>query len=589
MSNLRKIRAKEKFLSGIEGVDREDVLNVLKDNDDNLDLYSYFVTLNAHNTERLDDKEVGEFIHKMYSDWYFLAKNLGKDIRTIKLFNNYRYSPIGISEKECFSLIQSEEFMGLLPIKIEYTNKLEDKYFVSVDVAKLYYNNEKLVNDCRLYLNIPSKNIIPFVKEFLDRCYLNTIPCNIKFFCSDERSDDVIIYCDYEYAQKIVDLIEEFKSDYSLNFANIGEVNPLLAKVNDYIGFGEQPNKGTYFSTRSKAISNIQKVATGKILKDLLVGIEERNIYKKDGTSFTPTEYMAYMIERIALVIIDEKILKLESLDEKMSLDNELEILYRLRENITSKINIASEVNKLKKSITRKENYTLQIEGIGKSDYVFVEKLYNLFTTVEEKYLLKKSGKDKRQVVANRVFNTTENFEGVDTYEYLYKIFKKELAVALDKIVEEGLDETKYARQSSILNNLKMQKCIRLKAIIKAILDDSDDGKELVDSCIKDYLRILACDSFDNVEIIVEDETIKLDSDVSSAIKNEFENIKLDVYNLTINSEFVDNMFARYDINPSNFSLRLNTKSNCKIRQKGNITRKERFYYSPEESYVENI
>ena len=353
MSNLRKIRAKEKFLSSIEGVDKEDMLELLKNNTQNIDLYSYFVTLDAHNTGRVDDGLLGEFIHKLYADWYFLTKNSKKDIRTVKLFDNYRFSPIGISENECFSLIRNDEFAGIMPIKIEYTNKLEDKFFVSIDVAKLYnYNVKKEKYDCRLYLNMISKNIIPFVKDFLDRCYLNDLDCNLKFFCSDERSDNIIIYCCYENVQKIVDVIEDFKNDYGFYFEDIGEVNSLLGKVNDYIGFAEQPENGTYFSTRSKAIEDVQKIATGKVLKDLLVEVEERNICKRDGTSFTATEYMAYLIEKIAIYIIDEKIYKFESLDEKISVGNELAILYKMRENISSKLNISNEINKLKKSIT---------------------------------------------------------------------------------------------------------------------------------------------------------------------------------------------------------------------------------------------
>ena len=37
----------------------------------------------------------------------------------------------------------------------------------------------------RLYINMSSKNIIEFTREFLDRCYLQNIPVVYKFFSSD--------------------------------------------------------------------------------------------------------------------------------------------------------------------------------------------------------------------------------------------------------------------------------------------------------------------------------------------------------------------------------------------------------------------
>ena len=77
MSKLSKQRAKEKFLSTIEMVDKELVLEEIKKNDNKEDLYTYFTTLSAFNTETISDKDINEFVSKAYADWYFYTKIIG--------------------------------------------------------------------------------------------------------------------------------------------------------------------------------------------------------------------------------------------------------------------------------------------------------------------------------------------------------------------------------------------------------------------------------------------------------------------------------------------------------------------------------
>jgi len=584
--NLKKIKAKEKFLSEVEEVDRSELLKVLAENTSGLDLYTYFVTLNAHKTDEVDLNSIQELILKLYSDWYFLTKNSNITVETVKLFDNYRFSPLGINKDECFSLVRGKEFGNTIPISIEYTNKLQEKFFTSIRVDKLYNMNVgEQIFGCRLYLNLPSRKILLFVEEFLERCYLEILPCNIKFFNSDDRCDNVIIYCDYEYAEKIVDVIETIKEDYSFKLDGAGEVNPLLGKVNDYIGFGEQPVKGTYFTSRTFALESIQKMAMGEVLKNTLIAPEERVIYRKDGTSYSPTEYLAYLIEKITIELIDEKIYKLESLQEKMNNESELASLYKLRENLSQSVDIDREVKKLKKSFTRNENYSVNIEGIGSKEYNFIEKLYNLFTPVEDKYLKKVSEKDKKKIVSSVVFRPSVSFEGVDTKEYLYNLFKHELSIALDNILENEIEETKYSRQSSILNNLKVKSCMRLKAVIKAILNDDDDGKELVDSCINDYIRILSCDSLESVQVEVNGIKVNLDENISEIIKSTFPQLKENVDNLTLDNGYIDAMLIHYGINPNNFAVNNITNIVGKKRNRGKRGKRSHFYYDPEVNY----
>ena len=143
---------------------------------------------------------------------------------------------------------------------------------MSIDINKLY--NQKVKNDTvvRLYINLPSNKIIPFVKEFIDRAYLAEFPATIKFLNTDDRCDTVIIYTDYSSASQVVKEIESIREDYPSRFEGVGGVNPLLARVNDYIGFGEKPENGdTYFKSRTAALSTIENSAVTTVLKENIV------------------------------------------------------------------------------------------------------------------------------------------------------------------------------------------------------------------------------------------------------------------------------------------------------------------------------
>ena len=586
MSNLDKIKMKEDFISQVEMVDLDSVMNAITNNVEGLDLYTYFVTIDAFNRGEIDRVELREFVTKLYSDWYFLAKNTNKNIKAVKLFDNYRYSPLGINSKECFELIKSREYIDVIPISIEYTNKLEEKFLVSIKLDKLF--NMQVEEDhkvCRLYLNLPYNKIIPFVSEFVDRCYMETIPANIKFFSDDERCDDVIIYCDYDYAEKIIQTIEDIKNDYVSKLDETGEVNPLLGKVNEYIGFGEQPKKGTYFGSRAECLSCINKMAKNQIIKENFVAQEKQVVYKRDGSVFTPTEYLRYLIEKTAIVLIEDKILKLENLSETINADRELGVLYRLREDISKIVNIDSSVKSLKKSLTRKGDYKLNIDGIGESDFDFVDKLYNVFAPVEDKYLKKAKVTEKKKLIADNIFKVAEKVEGKDVREYLLGLFKNELSIALDKIVEENLDETKYSRQSSIINNLKIKNCMRLKKIIKAILNDSDEGMEYISKCVNDYIRIISTDGMENVELEVEGNRVIIDSDIADQILFNFPELLQDVEKLSLDENFISKVLSLYYINKDNLCINAITKNVGRKRRNRRMKSQNHFYYEPNENY----
>ena len=149
---------------------------------------------------------------------------------------------------------------------------------------------------------------------------------------------------------------------------------------------------------------------------------------------------------------------------------------------------------------------------------------------------------------------------------YKNEYFRQELAIILKSILDIKLNESKYEKRSSVLSNLKLKECARLKKIIKAILNDSDEGRDLIDRCIDDYIRILSTGALEDVEIYIMGKKIELTSDIGKAILKNFPELSKKVDELTSNRGFVDTILTLHDINRENMCINAITKNYCKAR-----------------------
>jgi len=582
MSKLSKQRAKERFLEMVDGVDKSAVLDEIRTCGED-DLYTYFVKKNAFASGVLDEKDINDFVGRVYADWYFLHKNTpNKNIQAVKVLNDYELTPVNLTGNKPFELIKNGQFKNVLPVFFQYTNRLEERYFICVKLDELY--NREFQNfkyEVRLYLNLPIDTMLEFAKEFVERAYLHEFPALIKVLNNDFRSDNVIIYTDYEYAEQVVSLIHDIRKDNPTMFTRVGEVSTLLGSIEDYIGFGEQLDSGaTYFASRTKALSSLHNQAGTELLKSGIVGEEKKIIFRADGQQYTPTEYLEFMIEKNIIKIVENKI---EELEETQDSDNEeIERLYSIRDDVRSGVDITSEVNKLKKSITRNDDYILELEGIGSDDFDYIAKLYRLFSTSDDRIFSRHTDRQKRDVVASKIFSTTDTFEGVNTREFLDTYFKAELSVMLKDILEEEMNNVKHVRQSEVLKNLKKKSCEKLRTILKSILDDGDEGKEYISRCVLDYVRILSTDALENVEVVVDGRVVTLDTNVNTDIINLLPALKEEVDKLTLDDGFIDNTLAEYGINKDNLCLNKTTKNIRRERTIDKETQPERFYYNPD-------
>ncbi len=579
MSKLSEIKEKEKFLKETEAVDQF-ILELLKENKEKLDLYTFFVTYDACNTGEVVEKELYEFLLGLYADWFCVNQN-NKSTAVYKLVHSPFYTPSGMSGRECFELIKGGKFGGVLPISLQYVNRLEEKFFVSIDVNKLYNQDIPNSGEVRLYINLPSNKILLFAKEFMDRAYLSELPVKIKFLNCDDRCDTVVIYTSYASANAVVKEIESIKEDYPYRFEGVGKVNPLLSRVNDYIGFGEAPtSKETYFKSRTDALSAIEKSAVTTVLKDTIVAKEQAVIFRTDGRSYTPTEYLMYLVERVAIGVIEDRIVELEK--DGNSAKSELFKLYKMREAVEKEIVLGQEVKKLKRTLTRTGEYQLDITDIGVSNYDFVGKLYRLFTTEGERLLRRKNEDEKKMQISSVLFRVNPELDGVNISDFLKEYFRVEVATVLEQIIDDKMDELKVTRGSSCLSNLKQKQILRLRTILKNILNDSDDGREYLDKCIADYVRILSTDAVENVEVYIDDVKVSLSSAVNEELVSLLPSLQTKVDNLTIDKWFIDKTLIDFDINKDNLAIGSKTKNLAKERVLDTTTQEpeREFYYN---------
>lgn len=584
MSRLSKQRAKEQFLSNIEPVITQNILDeIAKAN--NVDLYTYFISKDAFNSDILSDKDLNEIVVKAYADWYFLHKNISdKDPRSVRLLNDYRYTPIALDGDKCFEFIKNGEFKDIIPIYIQYINKLEESYFLCLETHKIYGKSYDTDYNVRLYINLKANSLIAFAREFLDRTYLCEFPALLKILNHDHRNDTITIYTDYEHASAVIDCIEDIKRECPSIFSNVGGVSPLLGKVNDYIGFGEvNDSRKTYFGTRSIALSSSRDIATREVLKNNIVGIEDKIIFRSDSESYTPSEYLAFLIERNALKLIERKIEDIESSGSELA--DGLDELYEMREDISKGIDISKEVSELKKSLTRNSNYILSIEGY-EDEYNYAAKLYRLFSTDNDRVFGRHNEARKLDLICNHIFPISNQFDGIDTRNFLSEYFRLKLAEIISTILSEKKSNLKRTKEGSALHNARKKSCSKLTSILSSIVDDEDEGREYIGRCINDYIRILSTGALEDVEITIDGETIALEN-TNNKLIDMLPHLQSDIDNLSIDRNYINNILCEFDINIDNICLNKDTKNICKCPTHTLQVEEDRFYYDPD-GYISN-
>lgn len=564
MAKSKKEKLAEEFLSSVIGVDTKTVLDevrALKDED----IYTHFITKDAVGSGKIDDTDMNEFLLKVYSDWYFLHKNaFNRNIRAVKLLTEYAYTPSKLSEGKLsvLNIVKAHNLDDILPISIQYINKVDDKYFVVIRTDQLYNQNFSTCDySVRLYLNFKADSLLEFASVFLDRAYSNEFPAILKVLNNDLRSDTITIYTNYEYASKVVATIEELRTENETLFKGMGANTSILGKVNDYIGFGEVTSLDkTYLYSRCRALSATEKLAEVEYLRKALMLDEEKIVRRGNGRTYTPTEYLEYLIERNAFALIESKLEELENTEPRDK--NRIRKLKDMLDKVWTVVDIHEEVNKLKKSFTRNINYILEIDGVGKQEFDYISKLYSIFgderTSIKPVPVTAK--KDK---ISSVFFRTTDTFEGLNTREFLTVYFRTKLSYILQDVINAETEALYRSKESTTLTRLKRKIIAKLKEVLGLIIDEEDEGKVYLDRYIFDLLRILSTNGLEMVETHIAGKSVPMDTAVATEMVSLLPLLKDEVELLSKNDSFINNVLLSNDINCNNLCLCSTTEDVC--------------------------
>ncbi len=579
MAKGKSQKLKEEFLSTVTGVEKDAILSQVRELKDE-DVYTHFITKDAFASGTLEEDDVNEFLLKVYSDWYFLHKNTyNKNIRAVKMLTEYSYTPVKLSEgKAMLNMVKTSNYDDVIPVSLQYLNRVEDKFFIAVRSDILH--NQLFANveyNVRLYINLKIDRVLEFSSILLDRAYSGEFPIIVKILNNDFRCDTITVYTDYAYAKQVVDTINEIKTENSELFSNVGAISPLLGRVNDYIGFGEVDKfETTYLNSRCNALTATEKLAEVEYLRKALMKDEEKVIARSNGKTYTPTEYLEFLITRNAVALIEKRIEEVETNDPKNK--TLLNSLREKRDNVWQVIDVAEEVKKLKRSFTRNNNYILEIEGVGRGEFDYITKLYSIFGG-KRTSLKPIPTTEKKDTISSAFFKTTETFEGLNTREFLEVYFRTKLSYILQDIIEEETESLYRSKESTTLTRLKKKVLDKLKYVWGLIVDEDDEGKEYLDRYIFDLLRILSTDGLEMVETSIAGKPVPMDTSVPSEMIGLLPLLKDEVKILSETPTFVDNILLGLGINTDNLCLTSSTENVCKTAEKKEETPTYSYYY----------
>lgn len=167
--------------------------------------------------------------------------------------------------------------------------------------------------DCRLYLNLDADNIIKVSSAVMEKCKNDRKRLYFKFYTADDRTDNFLIYTNYDEAQYFVDTLKEIKEKNPEWFTGCEKTNPGLNMIEDFIGFGEEPKykRSSFNSERASVINEYLKTQLADYRKELASGkITFKNRYNEE---LDIKDYIKYRTKEDIIVKINEELYK----DEK--------------------------------------------------------------------------------------------------------------------------------------------------------------------------------------------------------------------------------------------------------------------------------
>lgn len=234
--------------------------------------YADLVTFNAHNSGSISMTELESILGTAYKSWHsriIKAKPKTDIQRALQatLAEESQYQPNHIALGDGFYHFFSERFGREFPMSdspVTLVGSIDDGFFHIM-------GNQHTSIECRLYLNLMSKNVADFATLFISECEKKGLPYYFKFCLHDYRNDHLPIYTNYENALDIIKVIKHIEKSHPYIFVNADKMNPMLAKIGNYIGFGEEPtfDRVSFNRARADAVNHFVTTSKQTLVKEL--------------------------------------------------------------------------------------------------------------------------------------------------------------------------------------------------------------------------------------------------------------------------------------------------------------------------------
>lgn len=273
--------------------------------------YSLLTALDVNNGDYLSTQALDSSMKEIYANWYNYVCSLDENlyggatasaIRIIK--KNPNFNPMNMTSSQCREFVETGyddwfKGAGIRPMQAQNKGSLVIEDQLINDFVHIFPFGQPTGGiTCRLYLNIKPEFRARLSSALVEEASNNGVRFYGKMWTGESRNDGFVVYTNYAQIESVVQLIEDVKSKEPYLFDGADKGNPLLAKVNDYVRFGEEPTykHASFNGKRASALDEFYNDILSSVYSS--IGNYNGTMQTSDGKVVSFKEYLDYRIER---------------------------------------------------------------------------------------------------------------------------------------------------------------------------------------------------------------------------------------------------------------------------------------------------
>lgn len=236
------------------------------------DAYNYLTkrNVNKYFDQQVKTEYFQDYLLDVYKSWRqtlsaYVKKQKDKfkpeTVRVVSAFlNNAQFDPANMTGADCerffidvltdkdkspFVVVQNGKTIDysndLRPLSKQIGRNIQKGDFIHVRPFCRFRMPSKNI-ECRLYLNLHPNQAMAVGRLLTEKCRKTDTALYYKFWTkANDRNDSFLVYTTYKDAPYMVDCLNKIRSEHPKLFYGAKIGNPMHLKVNDYIGFAEEP------------------------------------------------------------------------------------------------------------------------------------------------------------------------------------------------------------------------------------------------------------------------------------------------------------------------------------------------------------